>query len=106
MGQLIGIAVVGGMKLCQPLHLRHEIGAAGAVLVTAIILDIVVLSAFAVLKWQSDPLIVVISFALMAAVFVFERLYLRHDANHGIGIQLVTTNIAWRLYCHMLSLDT
>ena len=59
-------------------HLRHEIGAAGAVLVTAITLDIVVLSAFAVLKWQSDPLIVVISFALMAAVFVFERLYLRH----------------------------
>lgn len=35
-----------------------------------------------------------------------QRLYLRHDANHGIGIQLVTTNIAWRLYCHMLSLDT
>ena len=67
-------------------HLRHEIGAAGAVLVTAITLDIVVLSAFAVLKWQSDPLIVFISLVLMAAVFAFERFYLRHlrdgDAHH------------------------
>ena len=53
---------------------------------TAITLDIVVLSAFAVLKWQSDPLIVVISLVLMAAVFAFERFYLRHlrdgDAHH------------------------
>jgi amino acid transporter len=65
-------------------NLRQDIGAKGWVLLTAIALDVVVLTAFAVMKWQSDPLIVVLGLIAMALVFVFERLFLarspiRHD---------------------------
>ncbi|MDF0603591.1 APC family permease [Psychromarinibacter sp. C21-152] len=56
--------------------LRQEIGARGWVLLTAIGLDAVVLAAFAALKWQSDPLIVVIALAGMTGVFLFERVFL------------------------------
>ena len=42
-----------------PAPLRDEIGARGWVMLTAIALDAVVLAAFAAMKWQSDPLIVV-----------------------------------------------
>ena len=48
----------------------------GSTLLTAIGLDAVVLAAFAALKWQSDPLIVVIAIAGMTAVFLFERVFL------------------------------
>lgn len=58
-------------------HLRQEIGAVGAILLSAIALDIVVLAAFAALKWQSDPLIVLVSVGMMAAVFAFVGLFLR-----------------------------
>ncbi|MCF3595032.1 APC family permease [Rhodobacteraceae bacterium LMO-12] len=67
-------------------HLRQEIKASGWVMLVAIILDVVVLSVFAGLKWQSDPLIVLVSFGLMAAVFAFEWLFLRHrpsDEGHS-----------------------
>jgi hypothetical protein len=68
--------------------LREEIGAHGWVLLTAIGLDAVVLAAFAALKWQSDPLIVVIAIAGMTAVFLFERIFLAlnppsHEPAHG-----------------------
>ncbi len=58
-------------------HLRRDINATGWVMLSAITLDVVVLSAFAGLKWQSDPLIVLVSLVLMAAVFAFEWLFLR-----------------------------
>lgn len=58
-------------------HQRHEIGAAGWVMLTAIVLDLVVLTAFAALKWQSDPLIVFVSLGLMASVFLFVWAFLR-----------------------------
>ncbi|MFN3225811.1 MAG: APC family permease [Hyphomicrobiales bacterium] len=64
-------------------HLREEIGARGWVLLTAIGLDVVVLSAFGVLKWRSDPAIVVIAIATMAAVFVFERAFLTRTSRHS-----------------------
>lgn len=57
-------------------HLRDETNALAWVLLTAIALDVVVLTAFAALKWQSDPLIVIIAGAGMAAVFLFERVFL------------------------------
>ena len=57
--------------------LRHEIGARGWILISAIALDTVVLGVFGAMKLQSDPLIVVIAIAGMAAVFVFERFYLK-----------------------------
>ena len=47
-----------------------------------------VIAAFAALKWQSDPLIVAIALAGMAAVFLFERVFLAlnpppREAAHG-----------------------
>ncbi len=72
--------------------LRHEIGAAGWVMILAILLDAVVLSVFTAIKLESDPLIVVIAVVAMAAVFVFERFYLSawfleggHDEHRGQG---------------------
>ncbi|MCR9073979.1 MAG: APC family permease [Alphaproteobacteria bacterium] len=63
--------------------LRHEIGAQGWVMIAAILLDALVLGAFAVMKWQSDPLIVVIAVVAMAAVFAFQRIYLRRWLGEG-----------------------
>ncbi|MBZ0128363.1 MAG: APC family permease [Rhodobacteraceae bacterium] len=65
-------------------HLRQEIGARGSVLLTAIALDAAVLAVFAVMKWQSDPLIVAFGLAGMVLVFVFERVFLeRNPASEG-----------------------
>lgn len=69
-------------------NLRKDIGARASVLLTAIVLDVVVLGAFAALKWQSDPLIVVIALVGMTAVFLFERVFLAlnpppREAAHG-----------------------
>ncbi|MEO9612816.1 MAG: APC family permease [Nitratireductor sp.] len=57
-------------------HLRREVGARGWILLTAIALDAVVLTAFTTMKWRADPAIVVIAASTMAAVFAFERVYL------------------------------
>lgn len=57
--------------------LRHEIGARGSILISAIALDTVILGVFGAMKLQSDPLIVVIAVAGMLTVFVFERVYLK-----------------------------
>ncbi len=48
-------------------------------MLTAIGLDSVVLVAFAVMKWQRDPVIVVIALSGMAAVFAFEWVFLRFN---------------------------
>ena len=65
-------------------NLRRDIGARGWVLLTAIALDAVVLTAFAAMKWQSDPLIVILGVIGMALVFAFERVFLaRHPAGEG-----------------------
>lgn len=60
-------------------HLCDEIGAKGWVLLTAITLDAVVLAAFAVMKWRSDPLIVVVGIVGMALVFLFVRVFLARN---------------------------
>ena len=59
--------------------LRQDIGARGSVLLAAIALDAVVLVAFAAIKWQSDPLIVVVGVIGMALVFLFERVFLARN---------------------------
>ncbi|MBY5971200.1 APC family permease [Ferrimonas balearica] len=58
-------------------NLRDEVGARGWIMLTAIGLDAVVLAAFAAMKWQADPSIVLIAVAGMAVVFVFEHVFLR-----------------------------
>lgn len=64
-------------------RLRHEIGANGWVLIAAIALDILVLGVFGVMKLQSDPLIVGIAVAAIAAVFAYERVFLSRWTAEG-----------------------
>lgn len=59
-------------------RLRREIGANGAVLITAIALDVLVLGVFSATKLQSDPLIVFIAVVAIVGVFIYERIYLSH----------------------------
>jgi hypothetical protein len=48
------------------------------------VLDAVVLTAFAALKWQSDPLIVILGVIGMALVFLFVGIFLaRNPASEG-----------------------
>lgn len=58
-------------------HLRKEVGARGSVLLAAIAADAVILVAFAGVKLDSDPAIVVIAAVLIAIVFGLEALFLR-----------------------------
>lgn len=55
---------------------RKEIGAAAPVLLSALALDAVVLTAFTAMKLQSDPAIVAYAAVAISAVFAFERFYL------------------------------
>ncbi|MDI1253967.1 APC family permease [Thermomonas sp.] len=55
---------------------RKEVGAVAPVLLTALILDAVVLGAFTVMKLRSDPTIVAYAVTGIVAVFAFERVYL------------------------------
>ena len=57
-------------------HLKDDVGATPAILILAIALDTIVLIAFLVLKWQSDPAIIAIAIVGMAGIFIFERFYL------------------------------
>ena len=58
-------------------HLRKDVKANAAVLVTAIVLDGVVLAVFLWVKAGSDPLVIYVSLAGMAAIFGGEWLFLR-----------------------------
>ena len=58
-------------------HLRKEINAHPAILLTALILDAVILGALLVSKASSDPLILVISAAGIAIIFAGEKLFLQ-----------------------------
>ncbi|MEL7025286.1 MAG: APC family permease [Pseudomonadota bacterium] len=58
-------------------QLRDDVHATSWVLITAIVLDIVVLGAFLAIKGASDPTIVVISVVAIIAVFGFEALFLK-----------------------------
>ncbi len=58
-------------------NLREDINANGAILVTAAVLDIVVLGAFLILKGTSDPTILVIAALGLAFTFSGERFFLK-----------------------------
>ena len=64
-------------------HLRHEVGARGWVLVTAMSLDVVVLSAFLWSKASSDPVILVWGLGGVALVFSAEALFLKQHPDSG-----------------------
>ena len=57
--------------------LHEDVNANRAVLLTAILLDLVVLSAFLIMKVASDPMIIAISLGGIVLIFGFEKLYLR-----------------------------
>ena len=63
-------------------RLRNEIGARGGVLISAIALDVLVLAAFGAMKLESDPLIVAVAIISIAAVFVYERIFLARGGAH------------------------
>lgn len=58
-------------------NLREDIDANGAILLTAAVLDIVVLGAFLILKGTSDPTILVIAALGLAFTFLGERFFLK-----------------------------
>lgn len=58
-------------------HLRVDVQAKSWVLIAAIGLDSLVLTAFLIIKNQSDPRIIEIAFVSIAAIFAFEQFYLR-----------------------------
>ncbi|WP_084294400.1 APC family permease [Leisingera aquimarina] len=60
-------------------NLRDKIEVRGWILLTALALDAAVLAAFSAIKWQSDPLIVVIALAAIALVLLAERLFLARN---------------------------
>lgn len=62
-------------------RLREEIGASATILITAIVLDAVVLVALLIIKARTDMLIIYAAGAGIAIIFVGERLFLR--SNHG-----------------------
>lgn len=58
-------------------HLRHDVNAKPTILITAIILDIIVLAAFLWVKWDSDPFVIWASLIGIALIAVGEILFLR-----------------------------
>ena len=59
-------------------YLRDQIDANGFVLITAMMLDLIALSAFVWIKLSSDPGIVLIAAGSIAAIFLLEWLFLRN----------------------------
>lgn len=56
--------------------MRDRIDAKGLIILTALVLDAVVLAAFTTMKMRSDPAIVVIAIVSLVAVFLLQRIYL------------------------------
>ena len=54
-------------------NLRKEIGANPIILITALVLDVLVLGVFIWSKAGSDPLVVIVALALMVLIFFGER---------------------------------
>jgi hypothetical protein len=58
-------------------HLRKEIKAKASIIITAIILDAIVLSAFLWIKGSNDLLVVIIAAGMIAMIFVGEKWFLK-----------------------------
>ena len=61
-------------------YLRKDVQANAAILITAIVLDVVVLTAFLVIKADSDPLVLYASAIGLAMIFAGEGWFLRWRA--------------------------
>ncbi|WP_375580190.1 hypothetical protein ABWH96_03875 [Marivirga tractuosa] len=58
-------------------HLRKEIKANGAILLTTIVLDVVVLAAFIWMKAQNDMLLIIVSAVFLTLIIVGEKWFLK-----------------------------
>lgn len=66
-------------------HLRKEVKALPAIPVIAILLDVIVLTAFLILKLQRDPLVLIVSLAGFVIIMVAQRLFMiTHTDSNGI----------------------
>ena len=66
-------------------NLRTDVNANPFILISAIFLDLLVLVAFLWIKGTADPLIVIIATVSMAAIFLFEFVYLRSSRQKPTG---------------------
>ena len=70
-------------------YLRQEVGARLSILITAIILDLIVLAGFIWIKIFSAPLVVAVAGVVMLALLIVEVLFLRQNPivpkNHNHG---------------------
>jgi amino acid transporter len=57
-------------------HLLKETNAIPAIPVIAIVLDVVILATFLLLKYQSDPLVIIVSLVGFVAILVTQRLFM------------------------------
>ncbi len=64
-------------------RLREDVDANPVILISAITLDTVALTAFIIMKALNDPIIITISIGGVAAIFAFEMLFLRHQRAIG-----------------------
>ena len=64
-------------------HLRKEVDANPVIPVMAIVLDLIVLSGFLWVKVASDPLILIVAAAVMAAILITEFFFLRTRRSEG-----------------------
>lgn len=65
-------------------RLRSKIGARPTIVATAIVLDVIILGAFLWFKASTDPLILYLSAAAIAAIVIGERLFMRsHTGSDG-----------------------
>lgn len=60
-------------------HLRQEIGARSSILISAIVLDLVVLAGFLWVKISSDLLVVGVAGIIMLSILIVESLFLRRN---------------------------
>jgi len=62
-------------------HLRKDVGANSAILITAITLDVIILTAFLWVKTQSDMMVIWASLIGLAAIFIGEKYFLKAHKN-------------------------
>jgi len=59
-------------------HLRKEINANAAILIAAIVFDVIVLGAFLKIKASTDPMVIYIALIGILVIFICEKLFLRN----------------------------
>ncbi len=71
-------------------YLRKETGANPAIPMIAIILDVIILGTFIVMKFQSDPLVIVVSLLGFTAILLAQRLFMitHTDADGSMHMEM------------------